>query len=254
MAVAREHASVVASLSELRAIEEQRIADELAARRAAEHARLAAIAAAEEARREADLARQREAHAAQLRIEQARLDAEREARMALEAAQAAELARQQAALAEQRLVQELDLRRQEIAKQRPTWMVVVTALATLAAGALVWFAIERQRDVDAAQRERDASEARATTAKREMEEARAVLVKIEAEVAELDRRNDVLIAQLAKAQTAAEIREAKAAADREQAYQREVRERIRKQREAAEKAIRGQKVKIDEKCLTSSLC
>ena len=54
--------------------------------------------------------------------------------MRVESAEAAERARQQAALEQSRMQQEMDLRRAEVAKKRPTWMLVVTGLALQGCG------------------------------------------------------------------------------------------------------------------------
>ena len=57
------------------------------------------------------------------RIEDAKIAAEREAWLRVEAASAAERARHAIALEEHRIAQELELRRAEVAKTRPTWML-----------------------------------------------------------------------------------------------------------------------------------
>jgi len=118
--------SVLFSLRELRQIEENRVAEEEQAARSAEEARQAAQAAAERRRREEEEAKVRAERDAQLAIETARENAEREARMRVESAEATERQRQQAALEQQRLQQEMELRRAEVAKKRPTWMLAVT--------------------------------------------------------------------------------------------------------------------------------
>lgn len=133
--------SIIKSLSELRDIERQRIADEIAAIARADAARLAAREAAErQAREEAEARAQAEREAA-LAAEQARLAAEREARLRVEAAGAAELARQQVALEQVRLDREHELQRAAIARTRPTWMLAVMGISLAAAGALVWVAL-----------------------------------------------------------------------------------------------------------------
>src|SRR6187549_3033410 len=137
--------SVLFSLRELRQIEENRVQEEEHAVRSAEETRRAAAEAAERARHEAEQAKIREERDAALAIETARENAEREARMRVESAEATERQRQQAALEQQRLQQEMELRRAEIAKKRPTWMLAVTALALVAAVGLVFFAIQRMR-------------------------------------------------------------------------------------------------------------
>jgi colicin import membrane protein len=113
------------SLRELRQIEENRVQEEERAVKSAEEARRFAAEEAERRRREAEEAKLREERDAQLQIEQAREGAEREARMRVESAEAAELEAS-------RLQQEMELRRAEVAKTRPTWMLAVTIIAAIA--------------------------------------------------------------------------------------------------------------------------
>src|SRR5262249_35614528 len=135
----RIESSILASLSELRAIEQERIADERAAVERARAAEVEAKRVAEQARLDAEQARIRAEREQRMRIEQARLDAEREARMKVMAAEAAERARLETALEHQRVAEELELRRAEIAKKRPTWMLVVTGVALVATIAFGWY-------------------------------------------------------------------------------------------------------------------
>src|SRR3954468_12861947 len=135
----RFEGSLMTSLAELRAIEEERIAAERAALVGDADARRRAIEDTERQAREAAEAKIAAAHAEQVRIAREREDAERQARMHVEAAAAAEHARHAAALEQEWMAQELDLRRQEVARKRPTWMIAVTVVAVLAAGGLSWF-------------------------------------------------------------------------------------------------------------------
>jgi len=255
MAVARkqEH-SVLASLSELRAIEEERIADERAAVHAAELARVAAREAEQHARDQAAAAKQREEHEAKLAIETARLEAEREARLKIEAAEAAERTRQQAILAETRLAQEMELRRAEVAKQRPTWMVAVTVVATLAAFALIYVAIERTRaGEEAKERERIAIQ-QEREMRHELDELSTTLANLQRELGILSAKTNKAMDDLAAADNAAKVAAAKAEIDRLRAKERELR---RQQEDAAErkrKLERGRPIKVDDKCLKESIC
>ena len=92
------------------------------------------------------------------RIEQARVDAEREARMRVEAAEAAERMRLQAAIEQQRMQEENELRRAEIAKKRPTWMLAVTGFALVATLGFGYFAYERNEARQEAERARIAAD------------------------------------------------------------------------------------------------
>lgn len=171
------------SLHELRAIEQQRMADERAAQVKAAEADATARRAAEQARLDDLAARERAERDAQLRIEQARADAEREARMRVEATEAAERARLTAALEHERLAQEMELRRADIAKRRPTWMVVVTAFALVGGIAFGALAIDRMHEADTAQAGKAAADAAMDTAKKE---AAAAVARLDAMQKDLD--------------------------------------------------------------------
>ena len=178
MQVVRQETSIIQSLSELRDIENQRIADERAAIQRAAAARLAERAAAEQRARDEEQARARAEHEAKLALERARLEAEREARLRIDAAAAAELARQQVALEATRMEEELQLRRAALAKTRPTWMVAVTCVATLAAGVLVWFALSSRSTTEEARQQTRQAELEKERAKQASREAQAELERI----------------------------------------------------------------------------
>src|SRR5688572_10558494 len=131
----RPDSSVLFSLRELRDIEHQRVADERNAAKAAEEAKeraraaevarvaaeLAAAEAAAKSRKEAELAaRKRQLDEDAIRIQ------ETEARMRAEAL---------VKLESERLAYEVELRREEIARKRPRWLMGVAAgCAALAIG------------------------------------------------------------------------------------------------------------------------
>lgn len=153
----RIESSIMSSLSELKAIHHQRIADEQASFERDRIAELEARRAAEEAIRAAADAKLRDEREAQIRIEEARVAAEREARLKLEAAEAAQRARFAAELEQHRQLQEAELRRAEIAKQRPKWMIAVTGVAIAAGLVLGYMAFESAREAElAAQKQRTA--------------------------------------------------------------------------------------------------
>jgi hypothetical protein len=256
MAVARKQdQSVLASLSELREIEEQRVADERAAERAVALAQIAAREAEAAARADAIAAQRRAEHEATLAVEHARLAAEREARLRIEATEAAERTRQQAILAESRLAQELELRRAEVARKRPTWMVAVTAAATLAAFVLIYVAIDRTKaSEDARQRERVAVQQKRDM-KHQLEELSASLASLQGDLDALSTKTLAALDDLAKAKG----REAEAAAaakvkrlDDEARALKAKRDKLREERERIENTPKP--VKIDPKCLTQSIC
>jgi hypothetical protein len=255
MAVARqtEH-SVLTSLSELRAIEEERVADERAAVQAAHLARIAAREAEERALADAAAAKIREMHEAALAIEQAKVEAEREARLKIEATEAAERTRQQAILAETRLAQEMELRRAEVAKKRPTWMVAVTAVAILAAFALIYVAIDRTRTSEQAKERARIAMAQEREMRHQLEELTTSLVSLQGELDTLSGRTNKAIDDLAKADNAAQAAAAKKEIDRLRAEERGIRQRQEQIRIDKERIERKKKIKLDEKCLTQAIC
>lgn len=218
----------MSSLAELRAIEEERVAAERAALTAADDTRRRDIELAEQRRVELEARRIQADRDAVLALEHARIDAEREIRLRAEVAEAAERARHQATLDEQRLAQEMELRRAEVARKRPTWMLAVTAFALLASVGSSAFAVERQRAMDAAIAAKGISERDRQAARDEAKETRRDLEKVQAALANLETRVTVALADVKKAQDAkdlalvaarlrkdaADLAEAKAEADR----------------------------------------
>jgi membrane protein involved in colicin uptake len=158
--------SVLFSLRELRQIEESRVSEEENAVRNAEAAKLRAKQ--DEERRIIDAAESKARAIAdeQRRIKELELAREHESRLKLEATEAGERARHQAALEQDRLQQEMALRRAEVAKKRPTWMigVMVTAVIGLAGG--VAFAIHKAGKSDQDQAARAVAEQRAAEAEK----------------------------------------------------------------------------------------
>jgi hypothetical protein len=254
MQAARFEGSLLASLSELKAIEVQRVADERAAVRRAEELRIEELVAAEHRHRDELAAQARAAHDAQLAVEHARLEAEREARLRLEAAEAAEHARQMIALTEVRTAQELELRRAQVAKQRPTWMLVVTGFALLAAAVMVWFAMQSRGASDRAEQDRLAAQEAAARAKAGAEESRIALERIDRELTELSGKvNDAVVA-VGKAQTKAETDAANRQLKKLQQQQYDLAQRAEKARLDAARAARIAPVVVDQDCTNNSVC
>ena len=240
--------SVLFSLRELRQIEENRVQEEEQAVRSAEQARVQAQQEAERRKREEEEARVRSERDAQLQIEQARENAEREARMRVESAEAAERQRQQAALEQQRLAQEMELRRAEVAKKRPTWMLAVTGLAVVGVVVAIILIVKAQSSESAAQEAKRKAEAAAEVARKEADEAKA-------EVDKLDREGK----QIAEAMAAAEkvatstIDKAEAAAAKQrlvelQKQQYYMNQRIAEAKQKDCKAERAKAITVRKEC------
>jgi hypothetical protein len=245
--------SVLFSLRELRQIEENRVQEEEQAHRSAEEARRAAAEEAERRRREAEEAKIREERDAQLAIERARENAERERRMQVEAAEAQERARQQAALEQQRLQQEMELRRAEVAKKRPTWMLVVTGMAVVAAIVLVIFAINKMRSAESADEDKAKAEAIAAKRDAETKELLEKVEKLQASFIDMTTQVNNAIAAVDAAQGDADRASAKAKLADLQRRQAEIQAQMAAAKAAAERAQRLKGVKISKECLDNPL-
>lgn len=241
------------SLAELRAIEQERVAAERAAVVAEADARRRAIEDAEariKAEAEAKVAAER---AEAIRIAKEREDAERAARMQVEAVEAAERARLQAALEQERMAQEIDLRKAEVAKKRPTWMVAVTIGAVLAAGALTWFGFDRYRQAQEAQVSEEAAKREKLVAEKEAEEARQQLEQLQGELADLDKKVGHAIDQVVAATTAAERDAARKNLERLRKQEAELQAKRDAAAAALAKKKRNEVIKISDECQKNAL-
>jgi hypothetical protein len=248
----RYEGSLLASLTELKAIEEQRVAEERTARERAEQDRVEAIATRIRLEKEAAEAKARAEHEKQLALEQARVDAEREARLRVEAAEAAERARQQAELERMRLEQEHELRRAEVAKKRPTWMVAVTVVATLAAGVLVYVAVDSRGAAEDAQRASEIAQRETEQYRADAAKAVAQAEQVERDVAALDGQIGTAIKKLDSLKEQAEILAAKRALDKLNKDRADAANRAAKARIEAErlKRLGG----VHDVCSTGAIC
>lgn len=252
MAEKREN-SVLFSLRELRQIEESRVQEEEHAVRTAEQARIAAAQEAERRRIEAEEAKVRAERDELLRIQQARESAEREGRLRVESAEAMERQRQQAALEQQRLHQEMELRRAEVAKKRPTWMVAVTIGAIVLTIGLGIFAVQRMIQAShdreaAAQAQRDKDEA-----VRVAQEAQDRVDKLSKDMKDQDDRLNAADQALRTAQTEDERKKAEVELRRLRDQKLDMEKRIQEAKNAAAKAERAKGVHISKECLDNPL-
>jgi colicin import membrane protein len=199
-----QESSIVFSLKELRAIEDQRIADEHQARERSRQAEVAARAAAERAVREAEEARLAAVREEHLRAERAKVEAERDLRLRVETAEAAERARVTAVLDAERLREEMALRRAEVLRKRPRWMIAVTVMAGVAAVALSVFAIDRMHQADAATEATAVANLERDQAKARAKEAGDHLDQMRKDLDVLDSRVTGLADSLSRAQTEAD--------------------------------------------------
>lgn len=242
------------SLDELRAIQQQRIADEKASFERERKAETDARNAAEQARIAAEATRVREERDAILRIEQARVDAEREVRLRVEAAEAAERARLQMQLEEQRRVDELELRRAVVAKKRPKWMLAVTGIAVCAGLGLTWFGIQRAHDADAANAITARAEREREVALAELQQSREALSKL---TGGLDEVQDKLVAAqkaVGDAQNDADRKHAAAIAQDTARKEREMRDAIAREKKRQDDIIRHNGLDMAKCASTATGC
>jgi colicin import membrane protein len=245
--------SVLFSLRELRQIEENRVKEEEHAVRSAEEARAAAAQDAERRRRDAEESKLRAERDELLRIEQAREGAEREARMRVESAEAMERNRNQAALEQQRLEQEMAFRRAELAKKRPTWMLAVTGLALVAAIGLVFFAVQRKRESDAASAVAEKAEANAKAAEEVAKAAKERVDKLDSDMKAQNEQLESAQVAVKNAKSANDLRAAQDNLDRLRQQKFEMEQRIAAARAASAKAERAKGVHISKECMENPL-
>jgi hypothetical protein len=254
METVRAEGSLVASLAELKRIEQQRIADERAAMQRAVDERKAAQEEAERREREAAEAKAKAELAAKIAAEEAKAAAEREARMRVQAAEAAEYARAQAQLEQQRFAVEAELRREEVARKRPTWMLVVTAAAMVVAAVLAWAALRWKEQADQATRDSNAAIADKKVAQDRANRALSTLAEIESELAQYAVRVDEAVRQVAIAKSKADAEAAQAKLAMAQREQQKLKEKQRREKQELEDAIRRGGAQVDPACLKNPLC
>jgi len=252
MAEKREN-SVLFSLRELRQIEESRVQEEEHAVRSADEQRARAKADAERRARDEEEAKLRAERDHQRAMEEARVAAEREARMRVESAEATERARQQAALEQQRLQHEMELRRAEVAKKRPTWMLVVTGIAIVAAIGLVFFAIERKKAQEKADEENRIAQIEKDKAEQRMKELNAQVEKFQRDLDEMDSKVTKAVADVAAAKDASDIKLAQNRLMELQREQAEMKQRVAAAKAAAEKAERNKGLHVSKECMDNPL-
>jgi len=240
--------SIIKSLSELRDIERQRIADEISAVQQADAARIAAREAAERRAYEEAEARARAEREARQAAEQARLAAEREERLRIEAAAAAELARQQVALEQTRMEREHELQRAAIARTRPTWMKAVMGLSLATAGVLAWVALSSRSVAQEA-----SDHARLALADRDQarEDARSAREGLESVQQALDENGQAIrtaLGELGRARTEVAQAAVEAKLQREAQRIKDIEDRRRKELEEKQRQERLKPIVLPPEC------
>jgi len=188
-----------------------------------------------------------------LRIETARENAEREARMRVESAEAMERNRVQAALEQQRLQQEMELRRAEVAKKRPTWMLAVTGVALVAAIGLNRHCVAGVAAQDRVGRGRGDREGRKEQGRGAGPGGQDRVNKLASDIKEQDDRLNSAEVALKTAQTDADRRAAQSNLDKLRQQKFEMEQRIQAAKNAAAKAERAKGVHLSKECLENPL-
>jgi hypothetical protein len=246
--------SVIRSLAELRGIEVQRQADERAAIDAAADARRRELLAAAQAALDVEAARTAAERAAQVAASEARASAERQARLQIEAVDAAERTRQLIALEERRLADERLLQREVALRRRPRWMVGLTALAFATAAGLAWFAVDRARDAAAARETRDRAIADRQRAMDVLRDAQVAFDKLTRDLVDLQARIDDASRRLTMEQTEADRRAAEDRLRKLRTRLADIEDQRRKREQELEHLKRVAPVKIRDECLANAVC
>ena len=236
--------SVLFSLRELRSIEETRVKEEEDAAKTAEEARIRARMDEERRQREAEEAKVRAAEEAARREHEAREQRLREDALRVQETEARARAEHQAQLEAHRLQQEMEIRRQEVQKKWPVWLVVAVGIFAVITAGGVFYAIQSRDDADkAAARQRQADADRV--------KAEEIAKQKERETAELKAQVDGLIAALADLDNQMKESERQLSAATNQAERDKVAARqaeIRRQQRAAQERLDKVKAGVKLKC------
>ena len=119
--------------------------------------------------------------------------------MRVESTEAGERQRNQALLEQQRLAQEMELRRAEVAKKRPTWMLAVTGLAVVGIVVGIFVAVKSSAKSDEDNQKRIAAEKMADDAAKSAKDAQDKVEKLSNDLIDLGKRVDKATDALASA-------------------------------------------------------
>lgn len=215
--------SVLFSLRELQQIEEERVNEEEDAKQRAEEERIRAEMEAKRKAEEAEQAKLRAAEEEKRRIQEEKERLEREERIRVGEAEARARAEHQARLEQQRMAQELDLRRQEVSKKRPTALIAIAAFLVVAVAGLGYWAYSSSKESDKIAAEKEQAERDKAKAEQDKERLAKEKAALEKELQEL---ND----QLAAAEEAVKTAKNKKDLEAAQARVNKLRARIKTRR------------------------
>jgi len=236
--------SVLFSLRELRSIEETRVKEEEDAEKAAEEARIRARMEDERRVREAEEAKQRAAEEAARREHETREQRLREDALRVQETEARARAEHQAQLEAHRLQQEMEIRRQEVQKKWPVWLVVAVGIFAVVTIGAVIFMVQSSNKADSEAKARQAAQI-------EQAKAEKLAKQKEQETAELKAQVDGLIAALGELdnqmkESERQLASATSQADRDKVAARQA--EIRRQQRVAQDRLDKVKAGVKLKC------
>ena len=147
----------------------------------------------------------------------------------------------------------MELRRAEVAKKRPTWMLAITGLALIAAVGLIFFALWSKHRSDKANEEKERADLIAKQAVEDAKEAQERVEKLSNDLADLDKKVSSAINAVVAAQNDADRKRAAADLDKLQQQKRDMEQRIAAAKAAADKANRAKGLHISQECLDNPL-
>lgn len=243
--------SVLFSLRELRTIEENRVQEEEEAARTAEEARIRARMDEERRVREEAEARLRAEQEEEKRIREMEAHRAHDEKVRVGEAAARAQAEHNARLEQDRLQHEMEIRRQEVAKKRPTWLLVVAGVLVAAIGISIYLIIQRNKENERKaaenaelQRQNDEKEAIIKANKEQIDTLNASMAQLQGQLDDLDKQLDDAFDAIKNAKTDADRR---AANDRVDSV-RKKKAQVKEQQEETKK-----KINISQACLDNPL-
>jgi cell division protein FtsB len=231
MAQENRENSVLFSLRELRDIEHTRVRSEEEQRLQVQEDERRRI---DDERRRVESERQRREQEERMRFDELERQ-RREESLRLQESENRARIEAQAALEQQRMAHEMDLRRHELNKKRPTWLLAVVGVLVVAGGSLgVWGYQTYQA--------REQAKADAVIASKQLEELRQQQLALEAEIEKLNQQIGDAQTLLAAATTAEEKAAAQQQLDNLRA---EATRKTRRKKEVDSATKPGGKIKIE---------
>ncbi|HEY1559022.1 MAG TPA: hypothetical protein VGF94_29575 [Kofleriaceae bacterium] len=147
----------------------------------------------------------------------------------------------------------MEIRRAEVAKKRPTWMLVVTGLAVLGIVVAGVVTVQKMNQSAVDTEARKKAEAEADQAVKDAKAAQEQVSKAQKDLEDLQGRLDKAISDVASAQDAVALREAQARLSELNKEKAEMNTRLAAAKAAAEKAERVKGVHLSQECLNNPL-